>query len=138
MKQMTELYIESIFSIFYSIFFYSWHSSGIFLIWPVSMIPWLLHWIIFWIESPKFILNGISVWIEFWRCTIESNQIELNNFLPEFKHWIESVSLWLMWMDCKIKTQLIYTSAKWKIWNISDALQRVSAIYDKIKLKNTF
>ena len=49
-----------------------------FLIWPVSMIPWLLNWIIFWIESSEFILNWIMIWIE------------LNHFLAKFKHWIDS------------------------------------------------
>ena len=59
------------------------------LIQPVSMIPWLLNWIIYWIESPQFFLNWIIVWIEFWETNIESI-IELNPFLPKFKLWIES------------------------------------------------
>ena len=55
----------------------------------VSMIPWLLNWIIYWIESPQLFLNWIIVWIEFWETNIESN-IELNPILPKFKLWIES------------------------------------------------
>ena len=62
---------------------------GTFLIQPVPMIPWLLNWIIYWIESPQFFLNWIIVWIEFWETNIESI-IELNPFLPKFKLWIES------------------------------------------------
>ena len=36
---------------------------GTFLIQSVSMIPWLLNWILFWIESPEFILNN-QYWVE--------------------------------------------------------------------------
>ena len=39
---------------------------GTFPIRPVSMIPWLLNWIIFWIESAEFLLNWIIFWIESW------------------------------------------------------------------------
>ena len=62
---------------------------GNFPIRPVSMISWLLNWIIFWIESAEFILNWIifwngslvkQYWIEYW----------MNRFLAKFKHWIES------------------------------------------------
>ena len=87
-----ESYIESIFWIFNwkgPFLVYFGHFLGTFLIQPVSMIPWLLNWIIYWIESPQFFLNWIIVWIEFWETNIESN-IELNPFLPKFKLWIES------------------------------------------------
>ena len=63
--------------------------SGNFLIWPVSLIPWLLNWIIFLIESSDLFWNWITVCIEFWAINIESN-IKLNHFLAKFKHWIES------------------------------------------------
>ena len=94
-----ESYIESIFWIFkwkapFLVYFghflgYFGHFLGTFLIQPVSMIPWLLNWIIYWIESPQLFLNWIIVWIEFWETNIESN-IELNPILPKFKLWIES------------------------------------------------
>ena len=87
-----ESYIESIFWIFKwkaPFLVYFGHFLGTFLIQPVSMIPWLLNWIIYWIESPQLFLNWIIVWIEFWETNIESN-IELNPFLPKFKLWIES------------------------------------------------
>ena len=56
---------------------------------PVSMIPRLLNWITFWIESAEFFLNWIifrieswakQYWIEYW----------MNYFLAKFKNWIES------------------------------------------------
>ena len=87
-----ESYIESIFWIFNwkdPFLVYFEHFSGTFLIQPLSMFPWLLNWIIYWIESPQLFLNWIIVWIEFWETNIESN-IELNQFLPKFKLWIES------------------------------------------------
>ena len=94
---------------------YFGHFLGTFLIQPVSMIPWLLNWIIYWIESPQLFLNWIIVWIEFWETNIESN-IELNPILPKFKLWIESFwvsimailtpgsryikDIWRRWTDC--------------------------------------
>ena len=39
---------------------------GTFPILPVSMIPWLLNWIIFWIESAEFFFDRIIIWIESW------------------------------------------------------------------------
>ena len=86
-----ESYIESIFWIFNwkaPLLVYFGHFLGTFFIQPVSMIPWLLNWIIYWIESPQFVLNLIIVWIEFWETNIEWN-IELNQFFPKFKLWIE-------------------------------------------------
>ena len=79
-----ESYIESIFWMFKwkaPFLVYFGHFLGTFLIQPVSMIPWLLNWIIFWIE---LILNWIIVRIEFW--STESNT-EFNNLLAKFKHW---------------------------------------------------
>ena len=40
--------------------------SGTFPIRPVSKSPWLLNWIIFWIESAELFLNWIMFWIESW------------------------------------------------------------------------
>ena len=62
---------------------------GTFPIRPVLMIPWLLNWIIFWIESAEFFLNWIIFWIESW---VKQYWIEywMNHFLAKFKHWIES------------------------------------------------
>ena len=92
---MNESYFESIFALFdkkhpFCLF---WTLFGQFLgtfpFWPVPMMPWLLNWIIFWIESAEFILNWIifwngslvkQYWIEYW----------MNRFLAKFKHWIES------------------------------------------------
>ena len=56
---------------------------------PVSMIPWLLNWIIFWIESADFFFNWIIFWIESW---VKQYWIKywMNRFLSKFKHWIES------------------------------------------------
>ena len=63
--------------------------SGTFPIRPVSKSPWLLNWIIFWIESAEFFLNWIIFWIESW---VKRYWIEywMNHFLAKFKHWIES------------------------------------------------
>ena len=115
-----ESYIESIFWTFkwkapFLVYFghflgYFGHFWGTFLIQPVSMIPWLLNWIIYWIESPQLFLNWIIVWIEFWETNIESN-IELNPILPKFKLWIESfwvsimatpTSSYMLWMPVSI------------------------------------
>ena len=71
-----------------------------FLIWLLSMIHWLLTWIIFWIESPDFNLNWITR-VDF----------ELNNSLTWIlgkqywiEYWIEServsptpISRWSYW-----------------------------------------
>ena len=56
---------------------------------PLSMIPGLLNWIFFWIESAEFFLNWIIFWIESW---VEQYWIKywINQFLAKFKHWIES------------------------------------------------
>ena len=53
------------------------------------MIPWLMNWIIFWIESADFFLNWIIFWIESWA---KQYWIEywMNHFLAKFKNWIES------------------------------------------------
>ena len=65
---------------------------------PELMIPWLLNWIIFWIESADFFLNWIIFWIESW---VKQYWIEnwMNHFLAKFKYWIESdwVSLTTIW-----------------------------------------
>jgi len=63
--------------------------SGTFLIRPVSKSPWLLNWIIFWIESADFFLNWIIFWIESW---VKRYWIKywMNHFLEKIKHWIES------------------------------------------------
>ena len=55
----------------------------------VSMIPWLLNWLIFWIESADFFMNWIIFWIESW---VKQYWIEywINHFLAKFKQWIES------------------------------------------------
>ena len=96
LKWMNESYFESIFAIFdeKSPFFCLFWTlfgqfSGTFPIRPVLIIPWLLNWIIFWIESPEFILNWIIFWIESW---VKQYWIEywMNHFLAKFKYWIES------------------------------------------------
>ena len=93
---MNESYFESIFAIFdeKSPFFCLFWTlfgqfSGTFPIRPVSKSPWLLNWIIFWIESAEFFLKWIIFWIESW---VKRYWIEywMNQFLAKFKHWIES------------------------------------------------
>ena len=66
--------------------------SGTFPIRPVSKSPWLLNWIIFWIESAEFFLNWIIFWIESW---VKRYWIEywMNHFLAKFKYSIESDKL---------------------------------------------
>ena len=61
---------------------------GTFPIQPVSLIPWLLNWIIFWIESAYF-FYWMIFWIESW---VKQYWIKywINHFLAKFKHWIES------------------------------------------------
>ena len=91
-KWMNESYFESIFVIFDEQHpFLSILDTflGTFPIRPVSMMPWLLNWIIFRIESAEFILNWIIFWIEPW---LKQYWIEywMNHFLAKFKHWIES------------------------------------------------
>ena len=57
------LMISPLFCLFWTLFS---QFLGTFPIWPVLIIPWLLNWIMFWIESPQFILNWIIFWIESW------------------------------------------------------------------------
>ena len=70
-----------------------WTLFGLFMgnfpIRPVSMIPWLLNWIILWIESAGFSFNLIILWIESW---VKQYWIEywMNHFLDKFKYWMES------------------------------------------------
>ena len=80
------LMISPLFCLFWTLF---GQFLGIFPIRPVLIIPWLLNWIIFWIESPEFILNWIIFWIESW---VKQYWIEywMNHFLAKFKYWIES------------------------------------------------
>ena len=92
---MNEWCFESIFAffddkpLFLSILGTFWPILGTFPIRPVSMIPWLLNWIIFWIESADFFWNWIIFWIESW---VKQYWIKywMNHFLAKFKHWIES------------------------------------------------
>ena len=88
---MNESYFESIFAIFDKkpLFVYFGHFLGNFPIWPVLMIPWLLNWIIIWIESGEFFLNWILFWIEPW---VKQYWMKywMNYLLAKFKHWIES------------------------------------------------
>ena len=56
---------------------------------PELMIPWLLNWIIFWIESADFFLNWIIFWIESWAMQYWI-EYWMNHFLAKFKSWIES------------------------------------------------
>ena len=80
------LMISPLFCLFWTLF---GQFLGTFPIRPVLIIPWLLNWIIFWIESPEFILNWIIFWIESW---VKQYWIEywMNHFLAKFKYWIES------------------------------------------------
>ena len=70
-------------------FVYFGQFLGTFPIRPVSMITWLLNWIIFRIESAEVSLNWIIFWIESW---VKLYWIEywMNHFLAKFKYWIES------------------------------------------------
>ena len=94
-KWMNESYFHSIIAIFdenssfLSILDTFWAIFGSFPIRPISMIPWLLNWIIFWIESAEFLLNWILFWIESW---VKQYWIEYwtNHLLAKFKNWIES------------------------------------------------
>ena len=91
---MNESYFESIFAIFdekspfTSILDTFRAIFGHFPIRPVSMIPWLLNWIILWIESTDLSLIWIIFWIEYW---VKQYWIEywMNHFFAKFKHWIE-------------------------------------------------
>ena len=76
-------------NLFLSIWTHFWAIFVNFSFRPVSMIPWLLNWIIFWIESAEFSLNLIMYWIESW---LKQFWIEywMNHFLAKFKYWIES------------------------------------------------
>ena len=80
------LMISPLFCLFWTLF---GQFLGTFPIRPVLIIPWLLNWIIFWIESPEFILNWIIFWIESW---VKQYWIKywMNHFLAKFKNWIES------------------------------------------------
>ena len=80
------LMISPLFCLFWTLF---GQFLGTFPIRPVLIIPWLLNWIIFWIESPEFILNWIIFWIE---SCVKQYWIEywMNHFLAKFKYWIES------------------------------------------------
>ena len=80
------LMISPLFCLFWTLF---GQFLGTFPIRPVLIIPWLLNWIIFWIESPEFILNWIILWIESW---VKQYWIEywMNHVLAKFKYWIES------------------------------------------------
>ena len=57
---------------------------------PVSMIPWLLNWIIIWIESADFFFNLIIFWIQPW---VRQYWVEywMNHFLAKIKHWINQI-----------------------------------------------
>ena len=82
----------------------------------ISILPFLLIWIIFWIESQTIIVNWIIYWIEsqwfiwiwiiFW---IEFSlndfelNIELNQFCAKFKLWIESI-----WVSNRAKLHWIH------------------------------
>ena len=98
------LMISPLFCLFWTLF---GQFLGIFPIRPVLIIPWLLNWIIFWIESPEFILNWIIFWIESW---VKQYWIEywMNHFLAKFKYWIESdwvsfttkLDVWFYWWQC--------------------------------------
>ena len=71
------------------LFVYFGHFLGTFHNRPISMIPELLNWIIFWIES-----WGKQYWIEYL----------MDHFLAKFKHWIESdrvsnaLAIALLWL----------------------------------------
>ena len=86
---------------------------GTFPIRPVSMIPWLMNWIIFWIESAEFFLNWIIFWIESWA---KQYWIEywMNHFLAKFKNWIEWdwVSNTTISFGCFILSHLSYIEKK--------------------------
>ena len=132
-----------------------WYSWFI-MIQPISVLPHLLNWIIFWIEFFWNFLNWIIFWIEFlWKIlnwiifwiefswnTIELN-IELNHFLAKFKYWIESiwVSLtpthiihccfvlvrwWSALPYCGSRNPII-SSAKWEMDHFLSALLSMSS-----------
>ena len=104
---MNNSIFESIFAVFDDkppFFCLFWTLFGQFLgtfpIWPVLIIPWLLNWIIFWIESAEYFLNWIIFWIESW-----VKQYWINRFLAKFKYWIESdwvsaTTKWWWWWCC--------------------------------------
>ena len=101
------LMISPLFCLFWTLF---GQFLGTFPIRPVLIIPWLLNWIIFWIESPEFILNWIIFWIESW---VKQYWIEywMNHFLAKFKYWIESD-----WVS-------FTTNSTWSVdWNITYSL----------------
>ena len=69
-------------------FVYFEYFLGTFPIRPVSMIPWLLNWIIFELNQQNF-FNWIISWIESW---VQQYWIKywMNHCMAKFKHWIES------------------------------------------------
>ena len=95
--------------------------SGTFPIRPVSKSPWLLNWIIFWIESAEFFFNWIIFWIESWA---KQYWIEywMNHFLAKFKYWIESDWVPDTTMTSTSRTtrgrvaMTISTLRRWKMW----------------------
>ena len=108
------LMISPLFCLFWTLF---GQFLGTFPIRPVLIIPWLLNWIIFWIESPEFILNWIIFWIESW---VKQYWIEywMNHFLAKFKYWIESD-----WVS--LTTKLVYLLAFiWTLWILALAFIR--------------
>ena len=83
---------------------------GTFPIRPVSMIPWLMNWINFWIESAEFFWNWIIFWIESW---VKRYWIEywMNHFLAKFKHWIESD--WVSYTPIQTRMWDFYIKGFW-------------------------
>ena len=110
-----------------------WYSWFI-MIQPISVLPHLLNWIIFWIEFFWNFLNWIIFWIEFlWKIlnwiifwiefswnTIELN-IELNHFLAKFKYWIESI--WVSLTPMVNASDDIYMMKYWCILYIDAHLE---------------
>ena len=95
-KWMNESYFDWILAIFdeKSPFFLSiLHTVGTFPFRPVSMIPWLLNWIIFWIESADFFSNWIIFWIESW---VKQYWIEywMNYFWRDLNIELNQISYW--------------------------------------------
>ena len=74
-------------TLFFSIWTLFGQFLGTFLIRPVSMIPRLLNWTIFWIESLEFIFNWILVWIEF--CVKQSQCGSTRYCHMGEQYWIE-------------------------------------------------
>ena len=89
------------------LFVYFWHFTGTFPIWLVSMMPWLLNWIIFWIESAEFILNWIIFWIGFW---VKQYWMEywMNHFFGKIQK--------LNWIRLGIGHHYAWISKWWYVW----------------------